>query len=284
MRVFPEIEAPDAIDRLVGNTVVEAFDRFVFNDPQRIQLQARAAAKGGEALAVGFECRLLSAVWPIDFGTAPVWASPIGIARGCHSEEAETLCRAADSVLRKRFARLIGYLNSGELAAQGLSQAGTMITIPRSFWQRDQSYLDLYKGDLLERAPDDERELSYRPLFIGLTLVRPEFVDRVFHVKPISADQIPPITIEPTPVQIGNAGASLTSSRTAAEWACTEWLIAMMKGSPDVRQSTVSDLWEQARHKWPSLTERGYHSARKNAVRETGAVAWSAGGAPRKFH
>ena len=150
MRVFPALEAPDAIDRLAGNTLIEAFDRYVFSDPQHVQLQARATAAGGEALAVSFEQRLLKAIWPVDFGTASVWKTDIGITYHNLSASTEALCRAADRVLIKRFGRLIEYLSSGELTAQGLSRGGELTTVPRGLWQRYKTYLDLYNGDLLE--------------------------------------------------------------------------------------------------------------------------------------
>ena len=284
MRVFPALEAPDAMDRLAGNTLTEAFDRYVFNDPQHAQLQGRATAAGGEALVVSFEQRLLKAIWPVDFGTAPVWKTDIGITYHNLSASTEALCRAADRVLIRRFGRLIGYLSSGELTAQGLSHAGVLTTVPRGLWLRDKTYLDLYNGDLLDDEPDDIEHPSslYRTLLIGLTLVKPETANPVLHVKPIAFDELPRSTNEPSSSQPDQTKRSLAASRTAAESACTEWLIALMKSSPKERLYTALELWQQAKRSWPSLSERGYLTARKSAVRETAAHDWATGGAPRK--
>jgi hypothetical protein len=65
VRVFPIIEAPDGVDFLSGLTLIEAFDRYLFNDPQRVALGARAAEGGGKPLARSFEERLFRAFWPV---------------------------------------------------------------------------------------------------------------------------------------------------------------------------------------------------------------------------
>lgn len=284
VRVFPAIEAPDAIDRLAGNTVIEAFEQFVFNDPQRIQVQARATAKGGDALAVSFEPLLLKAFWPSDFGTAHVWTTRIGIPHHHQSGPTLSLCQAADRVLIRRFGRLIGYLSSGKLVAQGLSKEGALITVSRALWQRDQTYLNLYNGDLVEYASDElaSGPTAYRTLLRGMMLLKPEFDDRMSHVKPISVDGLPFSTTKTPSIQTGKTRSSLAKSRTAAERECAEWLAGEIRRSPDVRRFTASEHWQQARIKWPSLTERGYLTARKIAVGATGDVVWSRGGAPRK--
>jgi hypothetical protein len=284
MRVFPALEAPDAIGRLAGSTLIEAFDRYVFNDPQHVQLQARATAASGEALAVSFEQRLLKAIWPINFGTASVWTTDIGIPYHHLGESTEALCRAADRVLIRRFGRLIGYLSSGELIAQGLSPAGVLTTVPRGIWQRNQTYLNLYNGDLLEDAPDDIEHASslYRTLLIGLTLIKPETANPVLHVKPIPLDDLPRGTVKNSPNQARQTSVSSTASRTSVETECAEWLIAIINDSPEVRRLTASELWQEAKRKWPTLSKRGYDTARKVAVAATENDVWSRGGAPRK--
>jgi hypothetical protein len=201
------------------------------------------------------------------------------------SMEVFALCRASDRVLRKRYGTLIGYLRSGKLVAQGLSKDGAQATIAHSVWQRDRTHLDLYNGDLVEYDPDGRKSLeeSYRTICLGLTLSKPNLPAPALHVKPISRDTTLSSTIEGAPSPRGLAKGSQPALRMAAEQACAKWLIAMMKDSPTKRLFTTPELWVQAKRKWPHLTERDYHSARKMAIHETCATAWGAGGAPGKL-
>jgi hypothetical protein len=50
VRIYPVLEAPDAIEHLDGKTLVETFRKFVFGDPQVIRLRKRAFAAGGQPL------------------------------------------------------------------------------------------------------------------------------------------------------------------------------------------------------------------------------------------
>jgi hypothetical protein len=288
VRIFPVVEAPDGIDFLSGLTLIEAFDRYIFNDPQRLALASCAAEGGGKPLARSFEARLYGALWPVDFGNCLF--SPMGramMAAQYRDLKARTgaICLSADRVLSDRFGRLIGYLSSGSLVAHGLSPSSGVITpIPRALWHDNRINLDLENGSLLEYVPNEspESRMPYRRLFLAVTLTKPESSVAMLHVKPIEYEQSPLIAAEHAPALNESKSISRVRARDDAEQKCRQWLVGLMHESPNERKQTVLELWVQARKEWPNLTRKAYQRARVDAVREAHAPTWSASGAPRK--
>jgi hypothetical protein len=174
------------------------------------------------------------------------------------------------------------YLSAGTLVAQGLPPSGgVMIPIPRALWQNRRIHFDLENGNVVQYLPDEspESSVSYRPLFLAVTLESP---DKTLHVKPMGHEHAPSITTEHSLVLKEGKGESQVRNRDDAEQACREWLIALMEESPKERKQTVSELWQQAEKKWPNLTRKAFHRAKAGAVTFTGALAWAKSGAPRK--
>src|SRR5262249_30099559 len=64
VRIYPVVEAPDAVEYLHGKTMVEAFEQFVFGDPQRSRLRKRALAAGGHPL----DLEPHEPMWRVDHG------------------------------------------------------------------------------------------------------------------------------------------------------------------------------------------------------------------------
>jgi hypothetical protein len=176
VRIFPPLEAPKAVEHLDGMTIVEAFQRHVFSDPQVAALRKHAAAHGGQAAEIGFERRLYRALWPVAHSRKSVTIHSYVRPPGIEGPKAYVRTRAANLILAERFSRLIGYLAAGTLIAQGTTRDGeTAVPIPRALWSRERSYLDLYNGDLLEysREARDEEESYSQPIFMGLMLRNP---------------------------------------------------------------------------------------------------------------
>lgn len=115
LRIYPVLNAPNALGYLIDKPLLEIFRNYVFADPQVAALRKRAIAKGGEPFDIGFQKRLLQAVWPVDYCWGSVWNKPMGDRR---NELPST--RLANLVLARRFARLVQYFAKGELIAEGV--------------------------------------------------------------------------------------------------------------------------------------------------------------------
>jgi|tagenome__1003787_1003787.scaffolds.fasta_scaffold20959347_3 hypothetical protein len=183
VRIFPVLEAPNALEYLSGLTLTETFQQFVFGDPQWELLRQRAKEKGNDVLEPGHRRGLYSALWPADCGQDNwprilFWLArrgPIG--------------HRANLLVGQRFARLVNYLRTGRLLAEGTIADGKTVSVPRSLWFREQTHIDVRSGDLVEYRPDArERSESYSaPIFMGITLRNSE---EAFHGKHIERDEL----------------------------------------------------------------------------------------------
>jgi hypothetical protein len=91
--------------------------------------------------------------------------------------------------------------------------------------------------------------------------------------------------VEPLPAgdQKTRKGITNVVTKTTSRDACRKWLIDLMRASPTVRPKAKAVYWGEAQSKWPnSLSERAFNGAWDEAVAAAGAVAWSAGGRPKK--
>jgi hypothetical protein len=88
-------------------------------------------------------------------------------------------------MLGKRYARLIDYLKSGELLAEGANAQGQIVTLPRSIWTREQTHIDIRNGDIVECLENvkENEEFYSNPIFMGLML-------RMFHVNALNNDRV----------------------------------------------------------------------------------------------
>jgi hypothetical protein len=270
LRIFPIVESPDAINQLEDKTFVEAFQMSVVDDPELKALRKRAIAVGGAPASFGNEWRPYRAVWPVVLGHGP------DIELAGESDE-PTKVKAANRIQRQRFARLISHLYVGRLAAEGVPAAGRMTAIPPSIWQRDGVYIDLESGDLLEVPSRVKDRLScpLRPLFTGLVLRKAESVNRI--------PEIPLVELGPPANQEIQKSLKNVVTKTTSRDACRKWLIDLMRVSPTAKPNPKAVYREKAQLNWPnSLSERAFNGAWDEAVAAAGAVAWSAGGRPKK--
>jgi hypothetical protein len=220
VRIFPTLESEAASQYLLGRTIVEAFECFVFGSPDIIQKQRRSVANGGCPLALGTEHRLFQAIWPVHVES---WFAsvPVGL---CEDVRERARSAGVDRFLSRRFDRLVDYLARGEIVAEGLSASGGLCRIPGEEWYGAGRLLDLAKGNLLESAPNNSE--PYRVLFSGLRLVKPGDDERAFHVKPIVCDSQPSDTTDFDDKNNKRATHTGTSKNTgrkrpSAQWAST---------------------------------------------------------------
>lgn len=278
VRIFPIVESPDAIDRLADRTFVEAFQMSLVDDPQLNVLRKRAVAIGGTPASFGDERHPYHAVWPMVLGQSSEIEPAIGFAGKSDEPTKYELVEATNRIQRQRFTKLVSYLSAGLLVAEGIPAAGGMsVTIPRSIWQQYGTYINLENGDPLEVSSRAKDRLScpLRPLFTGLVLRKAESVHRI--------SEIPLSGLRPVATSKVSKSKKHIVSKVASEKACSDWLIVLMRSSPDDRPEIKEFYWRKAHGKWlKSLSERGFDRAWAKAVAEAPAPAWSAGGAPKK--
>jgi hypothetical protein len=279
LRIFPIVESPDAIDRLHGKTFVEAFQIGVVGDPQLANLRKRALAIGGVPASFGNVWEPHRAVWCASFGQGPNSEAALGFMRKFDEPAVKyNTVQAANALLARRFAALMKLLVIGRLHAEGVPRGGgKSVSIPRSIWQRDRTYIDLDNGDLLEMTPraDDHTTALSRPTFTGLMLLKAEVGSITTSL--VSAD------IGPVKDIVSRVAVRNVITKTTSRSACRVWLMELMRESPTRRPHPKNKYWMEAQDKWPgSLSKRVFDEVWNDAVENTGAVRWSAVGRPRK--
>lgn len=280
LRIVPALYRNDVLDQLDDEPLVQAFNRFVFNDPQVASLRKRAIAHGTKPRTVGFQERLYHAYWYVDHGSVSD-NDPIGYL--LDGDDAP-VARAADRALQDRFRRIVQLLQNGALVAEGAPNGqGAPVKISRAMWLRHGAVLDLYKGDFYDRYPDLGRDGEDRiePLYLSLMLRRPNSPPiKMLHVKPIQHEVVP---ASATVLSASGRGKGVrgAAGQQRIEDECREWLVGLMKESPSKRTATNDQLLAAAREKW-GISERSFAMARKLAITETGANAWRVAGASPK--
>jgi hypothetical protein len=277
VRIFPMIESPDAIDRINGKTFVEAFQASVVSDPQLTVLRKRALAVHAQPASFGSDWQPYRAVWPVGFGRG-AGTGALGFMRKFDEPLKYNRKDAADGILAGRFAKLMQFLSEGRLVAEGVPKAGgRSVSIPRSIWQRDRTYIDLENGDLLETSPraEDHTTALSRPIFTGLMLLKPTAESQVAESSRI--------VVHPAQTPATTATARGIVTKTTSRDACKRWLCDLMQASLDRRPKPKEAYWQEAQQKWPGkLSKRAFDRVWNNAVEATGADKWSEGGRPRK--
>jgi hypothetical protein len=176
---------------------------------------------------------------------------------------------------------LIEMLQEQRVLARGHAADGHLIPIAHTIWRHEDYYIHPPTGDVYEAAPH-----AMKKKWTGVIL---ETADRpresaMFHVKPIVPHVLLSATPEPQqPPRQASKAIARAETKSASYRACVAWLVAMMRTSPKVRAHNRDQLWEKAKEKWPlTLSSRAFLHAREEAIRQAGAHAWAAGGAPKK--
>ncbi len=273
LRIYPVLNVPNGLAHLIDKPLLEAFRNYVFGDPQVAVLRKRAIAKGGEPYKIGFQRRLMQAIWPVSYCPKSVFNKPMG--NRCNELPST---RFANLVLARRFARLVRYFIEGGLVAEGVQfRDGSLTKIPRALWLRERAFIELTNGDLLEYRPEGNSSELYSLLFLGLMIRSP---NTMLHVKPPVDDDVRSNTALPSQTK---KSVVAVERRNVAYEECVEWLTEIMRASPKKRTEINASLWAKAKKKWPiTLSNRAFLNARAEAIRQSKATVWGAGGAPKQ--
>jgi hypothetical protein len=281
VRVFPVLHAPDVHVRLVGCSVSDVFRRFVIEDPELVLLGKRVSAADERHVPVFQEGYYPGwgndFKWPLELTAGGLanqfMALPIIISSDPAPRASEAIHNAS-RVIVDRWQALRRVLISGEVIVRGTFVAtGIVETIDPFQWPRRGLWIEVQNGDLFE-------EKNGIPVlqWSGLVLVAP------FHVKPLVYDGILPATTEQQRASTRSTKAvARVETSIASSEACRTWLVGIMRASPDERTESKQSIWNKAREKWGgSLSQRSFFAAWAEAIRITGAIAWSVAGAPVK--
>ncbi len=288
----------------------QAFKKFVLEDPEVTALAKLIVEKEGKHRSVFEEGQypgpLIDFNWALDLTASNfAWGfvRPLLLFLDVPIPEASERIRNVAAIIVDRWQRLRGFLIAGKIIARGtFVRTGMVGAIDPPQWARSGLYVDVHNGDLLE-------EENYKPVlrWSGLMLIRPTIVESLsasdshkafenlhaqhpaatkrFHVKPRAHDLLPPSTIPTRDSTLARAETTRQApeTRDALYRACVDWLLQIIRASPDTRTESKERLWKKAQEKWPgTLSERSFIAARAEALRTSGASAWSTPGATRK--
>jgi hypothetical protein len=182
--VFPLVHSPDAPSRLQGLSLVEAFRRCIFDDPEIDLLANRAFAKKKsdlESLRDGqFPTLGTDYKWPLDLIERELahnivgdWYVMVpGPPRPIPSNDDRILART----IVDRVSALRRHLIAGRVIAEGMFvNSGITQQIPPPQWARGELSVDVHNGDLLEYEHQ-----KWVPRWSGIMLLG----GSEFHVKP----------------------------------------------------------------------------------------------------
>jgi hypothetical protein len=298
--VYPDLVPFTVADVLQEGSLSRALTRLVFKHPEVISLRRAAndATSAAQSPPLEEDAGLVGLVTGHDEPLLPLRYFPrddydpetsdvlsaTPEAQGIGDEffgPAPPAVEAFYDAINLRARTLIEMLQDQKLAARGHTADGHLVPIAHTIWRHEDYYVHPPTGDVYEAAPR-----SMKKRWTGVVLEasgRPREAE-LFHVKPTTPDVLLPATPEPQQLasQPSKSIARVETS-SASRKACVAWLTGIMRASPDVRTLSRAELWEKAQEKWPlTLSLRSFLVAREEAIRQTGANVWAAGGAPRK--
>jgi hypothetical protein len=155
--------------------------------------------------------------------------------------------------------RFFDFLRSGEVIASGIYAAsGADIPVSKAHWARRGMFIDLCNSDLLEEVNG-----QLTPRWTGLIL----------------SAATSPRASEKT-VKVGKENTKRNSSN-ASKIKCRDWLENEMRASPNKRPHAKSKYFEDAKKKFPDLSERSFNRAWSDAIEKTNSE-WDVAGRPAK--
>jgi hypothetical protein len=305
IRIFPPVFAPCRVEILDQMPIAEAFRRFVLKDPEVEALAAIAlpmAPKWKPYFGKGQSTDFAGSEWSVDLDrwwfAKPVHPNP---EKQCVFERRDNPDRLelviAVEALKHRYRSLMSLLQRGEMTARGVpARAGFSEQIMRSVWSHEAFHLRISTGDVLQ---DNEQSVDKfdRTLksWIGVVLCKPANATAeapwegrsvspatpLFHVNNTGSDVSLPNTT--SPAEQTKQTKRRIDTVTTSYRECVTWLAQLMRDSPNTRTATIDELWHQAKVQWPgTLSRRGFESARNEAIKASGAQAWTAAGRSRK--
>ena len=249
VRIFPVVDAPNAMDVLADKSLAVICREFILGDPEVETARKRELASEHESLA------------------NPEAPTP-GVLPGAATREdfvadrvpglGQTVGHPHSDIIATRMRSLIGRFVTGEFAATVQAGAGHTAVL-QGTWRSKRHFIDLDTGDLLQLG----RARQPKVLLQGLVLRRPEAVAALR----------------------AQDGKAVLRARTSAKASreCFDWLCGQMRRSPNRRPKPKPKWWVAAEKRWgQSLSRNAFDDIWRRAIQETGALAWSFSGAPRK--
>lgn len=156
------------------------------------------------------------------------------------------------------------YLRQQRVLVFAHTTQGDRIPINHTIWSHDAYYILPRASDIFEARP--------------LRMIR-RWVGATFEQAAASrATATQPVRLPTEPKSVERAASTILAIRE-----CVKWLSGEMEKSPHQRTATKDKFWKEASNRWTKrLSRRGFNGAWAEAIRQTGAVAWAAGGAPKK--
>jgi hypothetical protein len=256
VRLYPVLEAPDAVEHVTGMTFADACQALVLADPEVAVAAERAADAGGKPLAhTSSAGRMI----------LPIGHDPATAAKSRARETtAARLIREADAILRARFDRLIRLLAEGDVAADGVGKSdGELSSIPRVYWLDRRIRVDLATGDLLREIR--RTSFALRAVFTRVSLRAPSEQTRLADSNDNQKAGRPPRW-----PREDSRHASMDEFD-----ACYLMLCEAMRKNPEQPTKRKDEWWRVARKKWRQLSYRKFQLGWAQAVVETRAFGWS---------
>jgi hypothetical protein len=151
VRIHPTLRAPNAVNRLAGMSLADAFRRFVLDDPEvaalnELQRDSSSLKKGMRpGPFVVFH-------WPLNLTAEELafeYVRPIMYYLGDPSPTPSAEQVEISFVLVDRLNALRDLLASGHVTAKGtFVQTGEIVSIDALQWKRDGTFIDVLNGDL----------------------------------------------------------------------------------------------------------------------------------------
>lgn len=257
VRIFPALLAPDAGVRLNGLPLQTALKRFVAEDPQ----VSKRISQNPSGTSFGYPMCRRKAVWSAVQKDRSIFSRPIGILN-----PRDRRAVVADAILTSRFLRLMNLCAEGAVVGEGLQLGSPPVSlIPNALWQHPDTYVDIATGDVLRFDTDaGDFVLLYSAVSIRLSQGQ---------IGRASESSVIPFA----------ATSPRRSASAKAVTECREWLVTEMRNNPNGRPKSKDAYWLDAQKRWGErLTKRSFLSVWPESVRSSGAIAWSAPGAPRK--
>ena len=274
LRIFPVLRAPNVADFLHELPISHAFKNYVIGDPEVIRLCTSANGNSRVRLMVS-DAEVPGALgglrWPIDVtseGLAFRFVDPGIYLVGDRTPDPPATIAALSSVIADRIAAFREHLVAGTVEATGTSErSGLEGPIGRLQWARNGISIDVQSGDLCE----GQDHLAV-PKYTGIILRRPMSVSAQVR--------------DAQPMTVGTSRKAEIRGQTTekSKQECIDLFCGLMRASPKKRTHSKENLKKMARERWDpkTLSDNAIDEARKEAIRSTGARAWTYAGAPER--
>jgi hypothetical protein len=265
--------ASNAANQLHGLSLIEGFKEFVLNDPEVLALSKHvvAAHKGHAAVFRDGQAPgpFIDFHWPLDLSASEIAFRFVSLPTGDDPTPSAAIS-AVSKALADRIGALREILAGGKLVAFGtFADTGIEGPIGRLQWIRSGISIDVSNGDLCEGQ--DYRAV---PKWTGLSLRLPDVPQPSNQSQNGTASKV---------ADVPRKAKAQIQTKENCRLQCLAWLEDIMRASPNIRKFSRDELWAQAQEKWPKkLSERKFDEARIEAIKNTGASAWSEPGRPRR--